>query len=88
VSADAFELPFYVGVGLRFWNFADDRYSDGSAIGVRVPFGIAFDFNSVPIDIFLEIVPVLDFFFGYDCNGCGNAGFDFDGAIGFRYYFN
>jgi hypothetical protein len=88
VSAEAFELPFYVGVGVRFWNFGDDRYADGSAFGVRVPFGLAFDFNNAPIDIFVELVPVFDLFFGYDCDGCNNAGFDFDGAIGFRYYFS
>lgn len=88
VSADAFELPFYVGVGLRFWDFNDNDYDDGDAIGIRVPFGLAFDFNDIPIDIFVELVPVFDFFFGYDCNGCNSAGFDFDGAVGFRYYFS
>jgi hypothetical protein len=92
VSAEAFELPFYVGVGGRFWDWDHDNDYDGEAIGVRVPFGLAFDFNEVPIDIFVELVPVLDFFFGADCGPgddyCDGVNFDIMAAIGFRYYFS
>jgi hypothetical protein len=90
VSAPAFELPFYVGVGGRFWDFhyRGDPYHD-QALGVRVPFGLAFDFNNVPLDVFLEIAPIFDLFFDTDyCGGCGDVGFDVEGAFGFRYYFN
>jgi hypothetical protein len=89
VSADAFELPLYFGVGLRFYSFSHDPdYDHGEALGVRVPVGISFDFNNVPIDIFVEVAFVFDFLFGYDCADCGAFGADFQGAFGFRYYFS
>ena len=84
-----FKLPFYIGVGGRFWNFRDcyrdacgDRFS---ALGVRVPFGLAFDFNNVPLDIFIQLAFVLDFYTGdyyRDIYG------DVNGSVGVRYWFN
>jgi hypothetical protein len=91
-SADAFELPLYIGGGVRFWDFdyCDNRVCtyDGSAIGLRVPVGIAFDFNEAPIDIFIQLVPTLDFIRGdyYDrYNRRSHFGVDF--SLGFRYWF-
>ena len=87
-STEAFELPFYVGVGARIWNFCDGCSNpngyNATAIGVRVPFGIAMDFNDAPIDIFFELVVVADFFVNYR----DSFGPDIDGAIGFRYWFD
>jgi len=88
VSAEPFELPLYFGVGGRFYQYnwdRDRRDYDGSAIGVRVPGGIAFDFNNVPLDIFIELALVLDFLFDdpYD-----DVYVDLDGAVGIRYWFN
>ena len=91
-STDAFELPFYVGAGLRFWDFnycymGVCNYG-GSAFGVRVPLGIAFDFNNQPLDIFVQLVPVLDFLDGDYYNRYGNrAHFAVDGSVGIRYWF-
>jgi hypothetical protein len=93
VSAQAFELPFYIGVGLRFWDFdycrgpRDCGYG-GSAVGIRVPFGIAFDFNEVPLDIFIQLIPVLDFVRGdyYDFYD-DRAHFGIDLSAGIRYWF-
>ncbi len=93
VSASAFELPFYIGVGLRYWDF---EYCDrgvcglgGSAIGIRVPVGISFDFNNAPLDIFLQLVPVIDFISGdyYDRFDDRNH-FGIDLSAGIRYWFN
>jgi hypothetical protein len=87
-STETFELPFYVGIGGRFWNFEDRSVAgnpSASAIGLRVPVGVAFDFNAVPIDIFLQIVPVLDFYSGYAAH---SIYLDFDVSIGVRYWFN
>jgi Protein of unknown function (DUF3996) len=89
VSAEPFELPFYIGIGGRFWSF-DDRRANGivdsaSAIGLRVPLGISFDFNSVPLDIFIQVVPVLDFYSGYAAH---SVYLDFDASVGIRYWFN
>jgi hypothetical protein len=95
VNADAFELPFYVGGGLRYWDFryCDYRgfcdYYGGSALGIRVPVGISFDFNDIPLDIFIQIVPTLDFIYGdyYDRFGRRRAEFGVDLSVGIRYWF-
>src|SRR5262249_34103522 len=92
VSAAAFELPFFIGVGGRYWNFdyCVGRVCDygGYAFGVRVPLGIDFDFNDVPLDIALNLVPTFDFVGGDYYNRYGNhAHFDIDISIAIRYWF-
>ncbi len=92
VSAPAFELPLYIGGGLRFWDFdyCDNRVCTygGSAIGIRIPVGIAFDFNTVPLDIFLQLVPVIDFVRGdYYDRYRDRAHFGIDLSAGIRYWF-
>lgn len=87
-SAAEFELPLYIGLGGRLWDFEDRGGAgdpdDAFALGFRVPVGIAFDFNNVPLDIFVQVVPVLDFFFGYR----RSAYIDLDASVGIRYWFN
>ena len=83
-KTEPFELPLYFGVGARVWDFDDDNDRDGFGLGVRVPVGIAFDFNNVPLDVFVEIALVIDLFFDYDDDYAG----DVNGAVGLRYYFN
>ena len=88
-STEDFELPLYVGLGARIWSF-DNRRDDGvvdSAFGVgfRVPVGISFDFNNVPLDAFVQVVPTLDLFSGYAGH---SAGIDIDLSLGIRYWFN
>ncbi|MNC97127.1 hypothetical protein D3C83_146810 [compost metagenome] len=51
-----------------------------------MPIGIIFDFNNQPIDIYVEIAPVLDFIDEHDGDNDG-AEFNFNGGIGLRYYF-
>lgn len=85
---ESFELPLYVGVGGRFWDFTDNgpnTPNDAFAFGFRVPVGISFDFNNVPLDIFLQVVPVLDFFSGYRAH---SVYLDIDASVGVRYWFN
>lgn len=89
VSAEAFELPLYFGFGGRVWDF--DHYrgryenDDALAIGLRVPIGISFDFNNVPLDIFIQLAFVLDFYTGdYYRTIYG----DVNGSAGIRYWFN
>lgn len=91
-SAEPFELPFYIGVGGRFWSFdyGCNRFGNncayaGSAIGLRVPIGIAFDFNNVPLDIFVQLTPVFDFYRGYTNH---NAHLGIDASVGIRFWFN
>jgi len=87
-STPAFELPLYIGVGARIWAF--DHYrgpydgDDALALGLRVPVGIAFDFNNVPLDIFVQLAFVLDFYTGdYYRDVYG----DVNGTVGIRYWF-
>ena len=92
VSASAFELPFYIGGGLRYWNFDYCHMGvcdyDGSAFGIRIPFGISFVFNDVPLDIFLQIVPVIDFVSGdYYDRFHDRTHVGIDGSVGLRFWF-
>jgi len=83
-----FDLRMYVGGGVKFfyyyWDYYNyyDRHWDHhgrAGIGIRVPVGISFNINKVPLEVFLEIVPGMAFL--------PWIGFFVDGAIGVRYYF-
>ena len=92
-STPSFELPFYVGAGLRFWQFdyCVQNVCDysGSSVGIRVPLGISFDFNNSPLDIFVQVVPTLDFVGGDYYNRYGHREhFGMDGSVGIRFWFN
>jgi hypothetical protein len=66
------QLAFYYGLGGRII-FADDAQA-----GVRVPLGLNYVFESIPFDLFLEAVPILDL--TPEIEFAGN------GAVGIRYY--
>jgi hypothetical protein len=101
-SPDAFELPLYFGIGGRFFDgdrcyryvdqrgnyYCDYYYRDYTALGLRAPVGLSFDFNRVPLDIFAEIALVLDFLVDHDSRYDDGVYGDLNGAIGIRYYFN
>jgi len=67
------QLPVYFGVGAKLV-FASDL-----ELGIRIPIGISYQFESGPFEVFLELVPVL--------NLLPKTRIDFDGGIGARYYF-
>jgi hypothetical protein len=69
------KLPLYYGVGGRFksWENSDDSF------GVRIPVGIDYLFENSRFDIFFELVPTLDLVPSTD--------FDFNGALGGRFFF-
>jgi len=86
VRAEAFQMPFYIGVGGRIWNFDCGGCNDhANAIGVRVPFGISFDFNNVPLDVYIQLVFVADVFINYPGHGFGPG---LDGNVGIRFWFD
>jgi hypothetical protein len=91
-STDSLMIPFYVGVGLRYWDFEycdRDFCYDGSAIGIRVPLGISFDFNNAPLDVFIQLVPVLDFLQDdYRERYDDDTHLGIDVSAGIRYWFN
>ena len=70
-----FSLPVYVGVG----PFIADIGNDNIDLGARAPFGIAFAFTKVPIDIFAEIALLLQV--------VDDVNLGVGGAIGFHYFF-
>ena len=71
-------VPLYLGVGGRI-KMKNTEHNTDTRIGIRVPIGIAFQFQDAPVDIFLEIAPILDL--NPTTEGSVN------GAIGIRYYF-
>jgi hypothetical protein len=68
------KLPFYYGIGARLKTATDIQ------LGVRVPLGLAYLFRNAPIDIFIEVVPILDLIPKTD--------FQISIALGARYFFN
>ena len=76
-------LPVYFGIGGRIKlknHGTNNRRNDNDALlGVRIPLGISYLFAKAPVDIFAEIVPVLDL--------TPATNFTLNGAIGARFYF-
>jgi hypothetical protein len=76
------ELPFYCGLGARL-KFKDNdgrgRNRNDEIFGIRVPLGVTYLFNDTPIDLFFELVPVLDLAPDVDLN--------INAAVGLRFYF-
>jgi hypothetical protein len=67
------KLALYYGIGGRV------KTEDKSRVGVRIPVGINYILGDAPLDIFLELVPLLDL--------APSTEFGFTGGIGIRYYF-
>jgi hypothetical protein len=67
------KLPFYYGLGGRI------KLEDESLIGVRIPLGVNYIFQDAPLDIFLEIAPLMDL--------APETEFNMNGAVGMRYFF-
>ena len=65
-------LPVYIGAGARL-------ITPYTEVGLRIPLGITYLFDNVPIDLFAEIVPVFVF--------APYAAGDLDGGVGIRFYF-
>ena len=73
IKVDTGILPLYYGVGVRVL-FADDSH-----LGIRGVVGLDYLFDGLPLDVFLELVPIFDIVPG--------TGFSFNGALGIRYFF-
>ncbi len=74
ISVSSGKLPIYVGIGGRV------VLADNPSFGVRIPVGIDYLFADAPIDIFLELVPIMDL--------APETDFGIGGGIGIRYWFN
>jgi hypothetical protein len=67
------KLALYYGIGGRVIFQNDPR------VGARIPVGLDYQFSSAPIDIFVELVPILDF--------VPSTNFNLGGGIGVRFWF-
>ncbi len=68
------KLPVYYGIGARI-KFGNDD----TRLAVRIPVGIDYMFGDAPVDIFLEVVPMLELI--------PKTKFQFNAALGARYFF-
>jgi hypothetical protein len=68
-------LPVFMGIGGRIAL----RDNDDDLLGIRIPFGLAYEFADGIFDVFGQIVPVL--------NLTPDTDFDLEGAIGGRFWF-
>ena len=76
------DLPFYYGLGARL-KFKDNdgrgRNRNDAIFGIRVPLGVTYLFEDAPLDLFFELVPILDL--------SPDVELDINAAIGLRFYF-
>jgi hypothetical protein len=68
----------YIAVGGRF-RFKEDEVADDDEFHLGVRIGGGFEYNVSRFGIFLELVPVVDL--------VPETGFDFEGGLGFLFYF-
>jgi hypothetical protein len=75
ITVEKGQLPLFFGVGGRvaFRENADDL------IGIRIPVGLAYEFEGGVFDVFGELVPILELH--------PDTEFDLEGAIGGRFWF-
>jgi len=75
-------LPLYIGLGGRVVMADEPHHYPNMRVGLRIPFGLVYVFASVPIGLFLELVPTFDL-----AGAPENKWFGPQGSVGFRYYF-
>ncbi len=74
-GVDGSNIEMYYGAGLRFISSNLD-----DVVGLRFPGGFSYRFEDTPMIAFFEIAPVIDL--------TPDAGLQFDGAAGARFYLN
>jgi hypothetical protein len=75
IRVDKGKLPLYYGIGGRI-KFDEE---DNARVGLRIPVGLEYIFTGERVDLFLEIVPLLDL--------VPDTDFSLNGGIGVRYFF-
>jgi hypothetical protein len=79
IKIESGKLPLYVGIGGRI-KIKNNKGNNDNRVGIRIPLGIDYMFASAPVDIFLEIAPILDL--------TPETKISVNGGLGFRYFFN
>ena len=72
-------VALYYGVGGRVKFISSDAVTRETRVGVRIPIGLVYEFDEAPVDLFIEIVPMLDL--------TPRTEGGIAGAIGIRYFF-
>jgi hypothetical protein len=73
-------MALFYGAGARIKFGHNDVTGDSDTIvSLRVPIGISYEFVKTPVELFLELVPMLDLIPSTEVQMAG--------AVGFRYYF-
>ena len=79
IRVDSGKLPLYYGVGARV-KFAEDNDGDQDTnVGIRFPVGLDYLFAREPLDLFVELVPILDV--------APKTDVSLIASVGFRYWF-
>ena len=76
INSPTQKFVLYYGPGLKI---RTGKSNVDAELGIRGVIGIAWMAHTVPIDVFLEVAPVLEFVPG--------TGFNMDAGFGARYYF-
>jgi hypothetical protein len=71
------QLEFFIGAGASI--DLGDRHKSSPSIGIRFPAGIDLTFGEAPVDVFIELVPVMGLI--------PETQIGFDGALGIRAWF-
>jgi len=66
-------MAFFYGLGARM------KFADSLTVSLRIPIGISYEFERTPVELFIEVVPMVDLIPATEVNMAG--------ALGFRYYF-
>lgn len=70
---DRGRMALFYGLGARM-KFADDL-----TFSLRIPVGLSYEFERTPVELFIEVVPMIDLIPATEVQMAG--------ALGFRYYF-
>jgi len=73
-NVESGSFPFYYGLGIRLIFLNEPKF------GIRVPFGLNNQFTNAPVDIFVELVPILDL--------TPSASFNLGAGLGARFWIN
>lgn len=79
IRVDSGKLPLYYGVGARV-KFAEDNGDQNTSVGIRFPVGLDYLFAKEPLDLFVEVVPILDI--------APETDVSLNASLGFRYWFH
>jgi len=77
IQSQSVTVPFYVGAGTKIGINTGPR--DRTEFTIRVPLGVAVQWENAPVEVFFEVAPGVDL--------SPETEFDISGGIGARFYF-